>query len=222
MTQKTKTALPPHQIFAVGLILSTLAGYLEAYTYLLRGGVFCNGQTANIALMALAFARGDMPKALSYPIPILSFFVGIVFAAQLRERISGIRRFRWEAAILLMEAALLFLVGLVPLTYAHAPVNVLVTFICAVQYEIFRETRGLPYASIFCTGNLRSAAEHFRAFIARREKTAGEACLRYILVILAFAVGVFGGAHLSNILGARSIWICSLMLVALVPMMIHR
>jgi len=220
MFQKTK--IPPQQVFAVGLILSALAGYFEAYTYLLRGGVFCNGQTANIALMALAFARGDISKALSYPIPILSFFVGIVFAAGLRERISDIRRFRWEAAILLMEAALLFLVGLVPLTVPHAPVNILVTFICAVQYEVFRETRGLPYASIFCTGNLRSAAEHFRAFIARREKTAGEACLRYILVILAFAVGVFGGAHLSNILGARSIWICSLMLVALVPMMIHR
>jgi len=177
---------------------------------------------ANIALMALAFARGDMPKALSYPIPILSFFVGIVFAAQLRERISGIRRFRWEAAILLMEAALLFLVGLVPLTYAHAPVNVLVTFICAVQYEIFRETRGLPYASIFCTGNLRSAAEHFHAFAAKRDRTAGEACLHYILVILAFAVGVFGGAHLSNLLGARSIWVCCLMLFALVPIMFKR
>jgi len=61
MTQKTKTALPPHQIFAVGLILSTLAGYLEAYTYLLRGGVFCNGQTANIALMGALMALSELP-----------------------------------------------------------------------------------------------------------------------------------------------------------------
>ena len=38
--------LPRHQTFAVGIILSMLAGYLEAYTYLLRGGVFCNGQTS--------------------------------------------------------------------------------------------------------------------------------------------------------------------------------
>ena len=78
MFRKAKAAegaqiLPWHQTFAVGIIMSMLAGYLEAYTYTLRGNVFCNGQTSNIALMMINFFRGNTAKALYYPIPILAF-----------------------------------------------------------------------------------------------------------------------------------------------------
>ena len=74
MFRKAKAAegaqiLPWHQTFAVGIIMSMLAGYLEAYTYTLRGNVFCNGQTSNIALMMINFFRGNTAKALYYPDP---------------------------------------------------------------------------------------------------------------------------------------------------------
>ena len=34
--------------------LITVAGFWGAYTYLLRGNVFCNAQTGNVVLMGLA------------------------------------------------------------------------------------------------------------------------------------------------------------------------
>ena len=37
-------------------LLIFAAGMMGAYTFNLRGGVFCNAQTANVVLMALAFA----------------------------------------------------------------------------------------------------------------------------------------------------------------------
>lgn len=215
-------SLPRHQIFAVGVMLSLLAGYLEAYTYLLRDGVFCNGQTSNIAMMMISFAKGDISKALYYPIPIFAFFLGIVFAAYLRGRVHSFKRVRWEMAFLALEAALLFAIGFVPSGGAgDTPVNIIVTFICAVQYETFRETRGLPYASIFCTGNLRTAAEYFYVFASKRDLMAGATCLRYVLIILGFAVGVFAGAQLSWLWGVKSIWVCCAILLALVPLMIR-
>ena len=45
------------EIYAL-LMLS--AGMMEAYTYDLRGGVFCNAQTANVVLMSIALGRGDL------------------------------------------------------------------------------------------------------------------------------------------------------------------
>ena len=86
--------VPWHQTFSVGIIMSLLAGYLEAYTYSLRGNVFCNGQTSNIALMMINFFRGNTAKALYYPIPILAFFFGTVFASFLR---SHRFKLRWGA-----------------------------------------------------------------------------------------------------------------------------
>ena len=214
-------SLPRHQIFAVGIILSMLAGYLEAYTYILRGGVFCNGQTSNIALMMINFVRGDFSRALYYPIPIAAFFFGIVFAAFLRSHMHNLKWARVEMLFLLLEMTLLFIVGFVPQGGGDTPVNIVVTFICAVQYEIFRETRGLPYASIFCTGNLRTAAEYFYAFTSQRDRQAGATCLRYLIVIGAFALGVFGGAQLARVWDVKSIWVCCVMLVALMPLMVR-
>ena len=38
--------------------LMTVAGFFGAYTYLLRGNVFCNAQTGNVVLMGLALGAG--------------------------------------------------------------------------------------------------------------------------------------------------------------------
>ena len=165
--------VPWHQTFSVGIIMSLLAGYLEAYTYSLRGNVFCNGQTSNIALMMINFFRGNTAKALYYPIPILAFFFGTVFASFLRSHRFKLRWARVEMLIFALEFALLFIIGFIPQGGGDTVVNIMVTFTTAVQYEVFREARGLSYASIFCTGNLRSAAEYFYAFVGGHDRKAG-------------------------------------------------
>ena len=35
----------------VGILLTMSGGFLDAYTYLYRGGVFSNGQTGNLVLL---------------------------------------------------------------------------------------------------------------------------------------------------------------------------
>ena len=43
---------------SVFALLTLSAGMMGAYTFNLRGGVFCNAQTANVVLMAIAFGSG--------------------------------------------------------------------------------------------------------------------------------------------------------------------
>ena len=50
--------------------LITVAGFWGAYTYLLRGNVFCNAQTGNVVLMGLALGAGKWKETLYYVIPI--------------------------------------------------------------------------------------------------------------------------------------------------------
>ena len=38
-------------------LLIIAAGWFGAYTFLLRGGVFCNAQTANVVLLAMAIGE---------------------------------------------------------------------------------------------------------------------------------------------------------------------
>lgn len=40
------------------MLLMCAGGFMGAYTYILRGGVFCNAQTANFVLLAIALGQG--------------------------------------------------------------------------------------------------------------------------------------------------------------------
>ena len=64
--------------FILGIILAAVGGYLDAYTYLVRGGVFANAQTGNIVLLGINLAEGSYLNALQYLFPIAAFSVGVL------------------------------------------------------------------------------------------------------------------------------------------------
>lgn len=72
---ETLERAPAHEMLRVGLCLAFTGGFLDAYTYLLRGGVFANAQTGNMVLMALYAARRD-GRAFYYLLPIAAFWQG--------------------------------------------------------------------------------------------------------------------------------------------------
>ena len=59
-------------------LLIGVAGFLGAFTYVLRGNVFCNAQTSNIVLMGMAFGQGNWRHGLYYLIPITAYTLGRV------------------------------------------------------------------------------------------------------------------------------------------------
>ena len=63
--------------YGVSLALATVGGFLEAYTYVTRDGVFANAQTGNIARMGLNLAQGNILLTLRYLIPVIAFMAGV-------------------------------------------------------------------------------------------------------------------------------------------------
>ncbi|MBQ7519186.1 MAG: DUF1275 domain-containing protein, partial [Clostridia bacterium] len=70
--------------YRVSLALASVGGFLEAYTYVTRDGVFANAQTGNIARMGIYLAQGDILKTLRYFIPVVAFMAGVTLSLQLR------------------------------------------------------------------------------------------------------------------------------------------
>jgi uncharacterized membrane protein YoaK (UPF0700 family) len=91
--------------FALGTILSFAGGFLDAYTYIARGGVFANAQTGNIVLLGLHAAKGNWREAFYYVFPILAFISGIHIAELIRDRLKGRMKglFHWRQIILCVE-----------------------------------------------------------------------------------------------------------------------
>ena len=95
-------------------LLIFAAGMMGAYTYLVRGGVFCNAQTANVLMMALAFGRGQGSRGLYYFIPFTAYVLGAMVSEVLPTGIRHRRMLRWDTLLIGFEMLVLFLLGLVP------------------------------------------------------------------------------------------------------------
>ena len=78
--------------------LTLAAGMYGAYTYNLRGGVFCNAQTANIVLFGMALGKADWKEAAYFLIPISAYLFGTIFSEILAKYV---KRFQFLRAALI-------------------------------------------------------------------------------------------------------------------------
>ena len=86
---------------SVFALLTVSAGMMGAYTFNLRGGVFCNAQTANVVLMAMAIGQGNWLEGGYYLLPISAYLAGAFLSEILP---SPVRRFgflRWDTMSLI-------------------------------------------------------------------------------------------------------------------------
>ena len=200
--------------YGVSLALAVVGGFLEAYTYVTRDGVFANAQTGNIARMGLNLAQGNVLLTLRYLITVIAFMAGVTLSLQLR-------RFRqdWERIILILEIALLFLVGLIPAHKLSILATVTVSFVCALQVESFRKFGEHAFASTMCTGNLRIATEHLNRYFSEKDRSALDTALRYYGIDLVFASAVLVGYWVTRAFGVRAVWWATLIPAALLVLL---
>ena len=64
-------------------VLMGVAGFFGAFTYSIRGGIFCNAQTANFVLFAMALGNAQWKHALYFLIPMSAYFLGAVISEAL-------------------------------------------------------------------------------------------------------------------------------------------
>ena len=73
----------PEKTLYVFLSFAFVGGFLEAYTFLLHGGVFCNAQTGNLVLFFIDAANGEWQEASHYLYSLLAYIAGILVSAAL-------------------------------------------------------------------------------------------------------------------------------------------
>lgn len=193
--------------FRLGAVLALTGGFLDAYTYLIRGGVFANAQTGNIVLLGVRLMEGDWGGAGHYLVPILAFAAGVLAAELIRGRFRGAQALHWRQITVAAELLLLAAVAFLPAALDNAA-NVLVAFVCAVQVESFRKVNGNAFATTMCTGNLRSGTELLCRYFQTGEGAVLRKAMQYFGIILFFLIGAVIGFFLTQQYGVRSVYFC--------------
>jgi uncharacterized membrane protein YoaK (UPF0700 family) len=198
-----------------GMLLASAGGLMDAYSYTVRGKVFATGETGNFVLAAVRLAEKNYAGMFHAFVPILSFWLGIFAAWHLFYSLSKEKQLFWKRGILVISILILFIIGFIPYTYPDIISDTLVAFTASLQYCAFRKfDNGGNYASIFCTGNMRSCADNYYKGIIRKDKQCLKKALRYSYILISFFIGAALGALESSFLHERTIWIAAVVLLA--------
>ena len=220
--RKPENNISIHESFSVGALLALAGGFLDAYTYLSRGGVFANAQTGNMVLLGIRLAERNWGGAVRYLIPIIAFAAGVLLAEWIQSALKGRANVRWRQAVLLLEIALLAIIGFVPDGRWNWAVNVAVSFVCALQGEAFRTMHGLSYATTMCTGNLRSGTECLFLYFQTRNRLLLSNGMKYYAIIVVFIVGAVLGVFLTGWLAERAVWVPASLLAVVFSVLFQR
>lgn len=205
MTQE-KRYLECEKLWVYAMLIF-VAGFYGGYTLSVRGGVFCNAQTGNIALFGMALGTGNWRKALYYLIPMSGYLLGSMISEAIPRHI---RRFglRWDTLLTLIEILVVAVMGFIPASVPNQICQVTINFICAMQYNTFRQAEGIGSATTFCTNHTRMLGSNLVRIIFRSGEypDAFEKVKSHGVMLLCFLLGTVGSAFLCLHFSVHTIW----------------
>lgn len=192
--------------YANALLLTFAGGYLDAYTYSSRGGVFANAQTGNIVKLGISLAKGEPESCLRFLIPIIAFCLGTLAALMIAGALEH-SSFRFiRRGILVIEMFVICVVSIIPQSAElNIVANVLVSFMCAMQMEGFKTFVGQPMTTTVATGNLRKSVEFLYEAVKKKDWERVSVSFSYLFVILVFIFGAYIGMLVTEVLGVSAI-----------------
>ena len=206
MHYKTKKwyALAPNSLI-MGMLLAFVGGYLDAYTYITRDGVFATAQTGNTVLFAVRAASPEYDGALQNVPPFLAFIAGVLVAEHLKVRLVDKHR----RAVLALECVILFIVGWLPGSVPNMIITISVAFVSSLQIGTFNKLGEWSYNSTITTGNLRTAASAFYDGFVNHHEEGTKKFIAFVAIIVSFINGALIGTFFSAIFEYKAIWIAS-------------
>ena len=202
-------------------LLILVAGWFGAYTFLLRGGVFCNAQTANVVLLAMAIGGRDWTGAAYLIIPITAYFTGTFFSEYLGKSVKKFHFLRWDTVLVGIEVLVVIVLGLLPERAPDQICQVALNFICSMQFNTFRQVKGVPAATTFVTNHIRQVGSAAAKYIRHHDSEYAEKMKVHGALIVFFLLGGIAGTFFSGIFSYYSIWGAAIVLLIIFIRLAH-
>lgn len=204
--------LTPESV-VLGLLMALVGGFLDAYTFVSRDGVFANAQTGNFVLLGVEIAQGEFNQAVLHIPPILAFILGAA-VAEVFKSWQGRRLFHAPGrAVLLLEMTLLLIVGFLPSEIPNMIITIMIAFVASIQFATFRKLTKWNYNTTTITGNLLTATKSAYSAIFIHDHDAAIQSLRFITVLTSFLAGALFGTMSTFYFATKAIWIAAGILV---------
>ncbi|MDR3157380.1 MAG: DUF1275 domain-containing protein [Lactobacillales bacterium] len=191
MKNKKQTLI--HEKLEIALLLTATGGFMDSYSYLTHGARFASLQSGNVILMAVHLIRGEFSQGCIYLFPIVAFTIGSGVSFLLKN-FARKRRFPSHRFNLFIE-----FVGItcISLLVNFLPNNLFISilaFFAAIQADTFTKLRGMPYANIMTTGNIRTMGSMLiGGFLSKDSEMILKGRNAFFVVVSFFAGALISG-----------------------------
>lgn len=177
----------------IGILLAICGGFMDAYSYTCRGGVFANAATGNIVLLAISLGNHNIRNIIHYLIPIVSFAGGVMISQHVKIiRKNRPTRLHWRQVTICFEIIAMFVAGFIPQEY-NLLANSLISLTCGIQVVTFAKVRGYTISTTMCTGNLKTGTMNINMYMATKDLNYIRKSLHYYGCIMFFICGAIIG-----------------------------
>lgn len=172
-----------------GLMLTTVAGYVDAIGFIRLGGLYTSLVSGNLVQFAIALGQDTLVVALLPALLIGAFLAGAVVG----NLVAALARARWiTPAILCLEAVSVSVAASLAVTGAEVAVaSFVLAFAMGAQNAALAHVKGFRAGTTFVTGALFGFAQHLALALLGRGKRL--AWIGDGGVWLAFFAGAFAG-----------------------------
>ena len=176
-------------------LLTIVAGLADAVGYVAMGGVFAANMTGNTVLAGLALGDGHFDLAAKRLAPLITFFLGAMLARLL------LRLFHRPAVPLLLEAAILAVVGLLPI--GREPALMLVALTMGLQASAITHFGGTAVSTVVVTSTLARIAEAVLDRVWPTGRALPSVAMPRLLALtwIGYLLGAVGGVLLVRTVG---------------------
>lgn len=188
-----------YQFKEMAIALTFVGGYIDAYTFLERGGTLAAGQTGNLIFLASEVSHHNLDGGLLKIISVISFMIGVMFVSLIHAKIAT--RY-WRLIALLPITMSSIIVGFIPASIPNIYIIPPLAFSMAMLTTALGKIEGEGYANTFSTGNLKKAVIALSEFIINKNKVQLSKSLLYIRIVISFVVGGYYICVTSKIYGS--------------------
>jgi uncharacterized membrane protein YoaK (UPF0700 family) len=137
-----------------------------------------------------------------------AYCLGAFLSESAGSRIKKLGLIRWDTLFVAIEMVAVVFLGALPETAPYQITQVLINFICSMQYNTFRQAQGVPMATTFCTNHIRQVGIALCKTLRHRGEDSGygRRALVHLGMLGVFVFGGVSGTVLCKLFLGQALW----------------
>lgn len=178
----------------LALFLTFCAGYVDAYTFIVRGNTLVAGQTGNVVFLSVGLIQHNVSDASAKVMTLLAFMMGVLLLTIYKEKLRIVKK---PILSVIPLAVLSLVIGFVPQTVDNIYLVPPLAFCMGLVTTAFGEVSGIAYNNAFMTGNIKRTMLAFGDYFRTKHTPFLREGLIFVSLLSSFVFGVIFSAYLT-------------------------